>query len=54
ILPGISGSFILLLLGMYQPVLEAVKQGEIPLLLAFMAGCAIGLLSFVHVLKWTL
>ena len=32
ILPGISGSFILLLLGMYQPVLEAVKQGEIPLL----------------------
>ncbi|MED5431371.1 MAG: DUF368 domain-containing protein, partial [Pseudomonadota bacterium] len=54
ILPGISGSFILLLLGMYQPVLEAVKQGEIPLLLAFMAGCALGLLSFVHVLKWTL
>ena len=54
ILPGISGSFILLLLGMYQPVLEAVKQGDIPLLLAFMTGCAIGLLSFVHVLKWTL
>lgn len=54
ILPGISGSFILLLLGMYQPVLEAVKQAEVSLLLAFLTGCAIGLLSFVHVLKWTL
>lgn len=54
ILPGISGSFILLLLGMYQPVLEAVKQVQWPLLLAFLAGCALGLLSFVHVLKWTL
>lgn len=54
ILPGISGSFILLLLGMYQPVLEAVKQGAWPLLFAFMAGCAVGLLSFVHVLKWAL
>ena len=54
ILPGISGSFILLILGMYQPVLEAVKQAQFSLLLAFMAGCAVGLLSFVHVLKWTL
>jgi putative membrane protein len=54
ILPGISGSFILLLLGMYQPVLEAVKQAEFGLLLAFLSGCAVGLLSFVHVLKWTL
>ncbi len=54
ILPGISGSFILLLLGMYQPVLEAVKQGQLLLLLAFMAGCTVGLLSFVHILKWTL
>ncbi len=54
ILPGISGSFILLLLGMYQPVLEAVKSLQLPLLLAFMSGCAIGLLSFVHILKWTL
>lgn len=54
ILPGISGSFILLLLGMYQPVLEAVKGVQVPFLLAFLFGCAIGLLSFVHVLKWTL
>lgn len=54
ILPGISGSFILLLLGMYQPVLEAVKGAQYTLLLAFMGGSAVGLLSFVHLLKWLL
>lgn len=54
ILPGISGSFILVLLGMYAPVLAAVKQFELPLLLAFVGGCAVGLLSFVHLLRWLL
>ena len=51
ILPGISGSFILLLLGMYAPVLAAVRGGEMTLLLAFVAGCGIGLLSFVHLIN---
>jgi len=51
ILPGISGSFILLLLGMYEPILAAVKQGSWSLLALFVAGCAVGLLSFVHLLK---
>ncbi|EKF75130.1 hypothetical protein A11A3_05539 [Alcanivorax hongdengensis A-11-3] len=54
ILPGISGSFILLLLGMYQPILEAVNAGRYLHILAFLAGCATGLLSFVHLLKWLL
>lgn len=54
ILPGISGSFILLLLGMYEPILAAVKQGSWSLLALFVAGCAVGLLSFVHLLKWLL
>lgn len=54
ILPGISGSFILLLLGMYQPVLDAVRGGQWSNLLAFVLGCAVGLLSFVHVLRWLL
>ncbi|MDF1781373.1 MAG: DUF368 domain-containing protein [Alcanivoracaceae bacterium] len=54
ILPGISGSFILVLLGMYEPVLMAVKQGQWPLLFAFVFGCAAGLLAFVHLLKWLL
>lgn len=52
ILPGISGSFILLLLGMYAPMLEAVKNLQLTTLALFAAGCAVGLLSFSHVLTW--
>lgn len=54
ILPGISGSFILLLIGMYTPVLAAVKGFQIDTLLLFLSGCVIGLLSFSHVLSWLL
>ena len=52
ILPGISGSFILLLMGMYTPILMAVKNFELFTLGLFGAGCVIGLLSFSHVLSW--
>lgn len=52
ILPGISGSFILLLMGSYQTVLGAVKEKELLTIGVFMAGAAIGLLSFSSVLKW--
>ncbi|WP_269618441.1 DUF368 domain-containing protein [Zhongshania sp. BJYM1] len=52
ILPGISGSFILLLLGMYEPVINAVKQLELISLLSFVAGCAVGLMLFVRLLSW--
>lgn len=52
ILPGISGSFILLLLGLYGPILAAVKNLEIITLSLFATGCAVGLLSFSHVLSW--
>ncbi len=51
ILPGISGSFMLLLLGMYPAVLAAAKGFEVSYLVCFAAGCAIGLLSFSHVLS---
>ena len=54
ILPGISGSFILLLLGVYSPVLEAVKNFEIVTILVFGLGCILGLLSFVRCLSWLL
>ncbi|WP_170937927.1 DUF368 domain-containing protein [Vibrio metoecus] len=54
ILPGISGSFILLLIGMYAPVLGAVKTLQIDILLLFLSGCVMGLLSFSHVLSWLL
>lgn len=54
ILPGISGSFILLLLGMYGPILDAVKSVNLPILGVFGLGCIIGILSFSHVLSWLL
>ncbi|MEG3219264.1 DUF368 domain-containing protein [Vibrio gigantis] len=54
ILPGISGSFILLLIGMYGPVLGAVKEFQIDVLALFLGGCVIGLLTFSHVLSWLL
>lgn len=52
ILPGISGSFILLLLGMYKPVLDAIHDKNIGLLATLMLGAVIGLLSFSRLLKW--
>ncbi|WP_456295165.1 DUF368 domain-containing protein [Vibrio sp. AK197] len=54
ILPGVSGSFILLMIGMYAPVLAAVKNAEASLLVMFLCGCVIGLLSFSHLLSWLL
>ena len=52
ILPGISGSFILLLLGMYSTVLSAVKELQFITLGLFAFGCLLGLLSFTRVLSW--
>ena len=51
ILPGISGSFILLLLGLYTSVMGAVKGFDIAIMATFAAGAATGLLSFSHVLS---
>lgn len=52
ILPGISGSFILLLLGMYGPMMNAIKELQFFTLACFASGCIAGLLSFSHVLSW--
>lgn len=52
ILPGISGSFILVLLGAYKPVLDAVNDKDFKTILTFMVGAIVGLLSFSKVLKW--
>lgn len=54
ILPGISGSFILVLLGMYKYILGAVGDLNIAVLLIFIAGAAIGIISFSNVLSWLL
>ncbi len=52
ILPGISGSFILLLLGMYTTVLTAIKEFDLAIVAIFAAGAASGLLAFSRVLSW--
>lgn len=52
ILPGISGSFILVIMGMYAPVLAAIKAFDIAFLLIFMAGCLVGLLSIAKLIVW--
>lgn len=52
ILPGISGSFILVVLGKYQYMLQSLHELRIDVIVVFMAGCLIGLLSFVRLVKW--
>ncbi|MEN3324501.1 DUF368 domain-containing protein [Mariniflexile soesokkakense] len=52
ILPGISGSFILIILGAYKTLSDAIHDVNIKKITIFVAGAIIGLLSFSHVLKW--
>lgn len=52
ILPGISGSFILLLLGKYFFILDAVVQMKIAVLCVFTSGVVIGIIGFSHFLSW--
>lgn len=54
ILPGISGSFILLLLGMYSVIIAAVKALELSTLALFAVGCIVGIMMFSRVLAWLL
>ena len=54
ILPGISGAFLLLVLGFYEPTLLALTQRNWPYLLAFVAGMATGLGLFVRLLRYLL
>ncbi len=54
ILPGISGSFILLILGKYEPILNAVSNRDILTLAVFAIGCLVGILTFSRVVSWLL
>lgn len=54
ILPGISGSFILVLLGKYYYIMEAVKTLNIVVLLVFAAGALVGITTFSRILSYTL
>lgn len=52
ILPGISGSFILLILGSYEAVIGAVKEMQLAVIGIFASGCVIGLIAFSRILGW--
>ncbi|HAP77945.1 MAG TPA: DUF368 domain-containing protein [Acidimicrobiaceae bacterium] len=54
ILPGISGSFLLVTMGMYAPVLASVTDRDLGNVAVFAAGCVIGLALFSQVLHWAL
>ena len=51
LLPGISGSYILLILGLYAHILDALRNLEFLIIFVFAAGCAAGLLSFARLLS---
>lgn len=52
ILPGISGSFILVILGAYKTLSDALHDFDLKKIIIFTVGAVIGLLSFSRILKW--
>ena len=54
ILPGISGSFILVLLGMYKFILGSISSFNLPVIAVFLVGAAIGIVLFSNLLSWLL
>lgn len=54
ILPGVSGSLILLTMGLYQPIIGAVSDREIGTVAVFALGALCGLAAFVKLLNWLL
>jgi putative membrane protein len=54
ILPGISGSFILVLLGLYPVFIDAIAELQIDILVAFALGGLLGLMLFSRLLSWLL
>lgn len=54
ILPGVSGSFLLVMLGMYGDVLGAVNDRDLLPVGLFIAGCVVGLAAFSRLLAWLL
>ncbi len=52
ILPGISGSFVLVLLGKYDSVLDSVREFDIVTIALVGLGCAIGIITFARIVGW--
>lgn len=54
ILPGISGSFILLVMGKYHYIMQAITDLNWPVIIVFGVGCVVGILAFAKLLHWLL
>ena len=54
LLPAVSGSFLLLIMGLYENVLAALAELNWPILLSLGAGCIVGLGAFANLLSWLL
>lgn len=54
VLPGLSGSLVLLTLGLYEPTLRAVEALDFGYIAVFMAGLALGAIVIVQLMKWLL
>ena len=54
ILPGVSGSFILLIFGKYEFIMNAVNEMNVPVLVTFAIGCGVGIMAFSKCLHWLL
>ncbi|MFK8076489.1 MAG: DUF368 domain-containing protein [Granulosicoccus sp.] len=52
ILPGLSGSFVLILMGNYALVLGAISSLAFDILIPLAIGCGFGLIAFSHILSW--
>lgn len=52
ILPGLSGSFVLIIMGNYSLVLSAINTANLSVLLPLALGCGFGLIAFSHLLSW--
>lgn len=52
ILPGLSGSFVLIIMGNYALILAAIGSADLSVLLPLALGCAFGIIAFSHVLSW--
>ena len=52
ILPGLSGSFVLIIMGNYALILAAIGSANLSVLIPLALGCGFGLIAFSHVLAW--
>ena len=54
VLPGLSGSFLLLTFGLYEPTMRAVDERDVGYLGLFILGLTLGMICIVKILKWLL